>query len=117
MSRMTHRATGCVSAIAAISLSGCGASVSVGEQLENPDKVLAGLLVPAPASVTCPSTISARAGTTFTCRVVASNGKHATLGVLEDRRGHIEITAINGRAPRAGTSTNTHTATATGTSG
>jgi hypothetical protein len=104
----------CAGAIAVISLSACSASVSVGEQLNNPDKLIASLLHPTPKSVKCPSDISAKAGTKFTCKVVAQNGAHDTVGVLEDRKGHIELKTINGQPIGGGTSTN-GTATGSGT--
>ena len=113
MSRTTHRVVICASAIAAISLTGC--SVSVGDKLNNPDKAITGLLHPTPKSVNCPSGISAKAGTTFTCKVVASDGTKGTVGVLEYKKGHIRVTTINGTPIGAATSTNSSSATGTGT--
>jgi hypothetical protein len=115
MSRVTCGGAVCVVAIAAISLSACSASVSIGEQLNNPDKLIASLLHPTPKSVKCPSNISAKAGTKFTCKVVAQNGANDTVGVLEDRKGHIELQTINGQPIGGPTSTNgTGTGTTTG---
>jgi len=113
MSRTTHRVVICASAIAAISLTGC--SVSVGDKLNNPDKAITGLLHPTPKSVNCPSGISAKAGTTFTCKVVASDGTKGTVGVLEYKKGHIRVTTINGTPIGAATSTNSSSADTTGT--
>jgi Domain of unknown function (DUF4333) len=114
MSRVARGSAVCATSIAAISLSACSASVSIGEHLNNPDKLIASLLHPTPKSVTCPSNISAKAGTKFTCKVVAQNEANDTVGVLEDRKGHIELKTINGQPIGGGTSTN---GTGTGTTG
>jgi hypothetical protein len=112
MSSKPRRVALCAASIAALglSVSACGASFSIGETLNNPDKVLAGLLNPTPKSVTCPDNISAKAGTKFSCKVVASDGGPGRLGVLEDTRGHIVIKTIDGHPVHAGTGTGTGTA-------
>jgi hypothetical protein len=92
-----------------LSVSACSASVSVGEKLNNPDKVLAGLLNPTPKSVTCPSDISAKAGTKFSCKVVAADGGTGRIGVLEDTKGHIVIKTIDGHPINTGAGTGTTT--------
>jgi hypothetical protein len=100
MSRMTRVGAICAGAIVAISLSACSASVSAGEQLNNPDKLVGSFLNPTPKSVKCPDNIADKAGTKFTCRVVAQNGAKDTVGVLESRKGFIKLTTINGKPIR-----------------
>jgi hypothetical protein len=97
-----HRFAVCTGAIAAISLTGCSASVSVGEQqhLNNPDTGIAGLLHPTPKSVKCPTNIAAKAGVTFTCNVVAADGSEATVSVIEYKKGYVRLTAIDGKPTR-----------------
>jgi hypothetical protein len=84
-------------AVSAASLCACSASVSVGEHLNNPDEGLSGLLHPTPQSVSCPNDLAAKAGTRFDCTVVAQNGNHVTVGVLEYRKGYVRIASIDGR--------------------
>jgi len=115
MSRTTHRVAICASAIAAISVTACSASISVGDKLNNPDKAISGLLTPTPKSVNCPSNIAAKASTTFTCKVVASDGTKGTVGLLEYSKGHIKLTSINGKPIRTGTSTSSASGRGTGT--
>jgi hypothetical protein len=92
----TNRVVACSAAVAAVGLAGCSASVSVGEHLNSPNKAISGILSPTPKSVRCPDDISPKAGTTFTCQVVTAGGKHATVSVLEYKRGTIKLVAING---------------------
>ena len=50
----------------------------------------------------------ARAGVTFTCQIVAADGRHDQVVPLEYRTGYVRVVAVNGKPVRAARRATTH---------